>query len=152
LSWSFTTDRPIYVQLMDIIRKGILAGTYLPGASLPGVRSLALEAGVNPNTMQKALSELESQGLLFSQRTSGRTVTTDERLIARLRDGVATDCVEMYFNEMMSLGYDRDQAIEVFWSKANGFYDAVVAASAPGVTATAGAGKDDEDREMDDGV
>lgn len=122
MSWTFAPDRPIHTQLVDMIRKGILAGKYPPGTNMPSVRGLALEAGVNPNTMQRALVDLESQGLLFTQRTSGRTVTTDERLIMQLRDSIATECVELYFKEMGNLGFDRNQAIEVFWSKANSIY------------------------------
>lgn len=122
MNWQFTSDRPIYSQLIDIIRKGILAGDYPPGSSLPSVRVLAMEAGVNPNTMQRALSGLEALGLLFSQGTSGRMVTLNERLIMDLRDSIATDYVELYFREMRSLGYDREKAIEVFWDRANSSY------------------------------
>ena len=75
MSWELTNDRPIYMQLMDYIKLGIISGQYPAGSKLPSVRELASIAAVNPNTMQKALAELESTGLIYSNRTSGRFVT-----------------------------------------------------------------------------
>jgi len=77
---------------------------------MPSVRALAVEAGVNPNTMQKALADLESQGLLNTRRASGRTVTEDERLIMRLKDQTSTGYVEHYFAQMQDLGIERSAA------------------------------------------
>ena len=71
MSWNLDSNRPIYPQIMERITMDIISGTYPPGSKLPSVRELAQEAGVNPNTMQKSLSELERTGLLYSQRTSG---------------------------------------------------------------------------------
>jgi len=84
---------------------------------MPSVRVLALEASVNPNTMQKALAELENQGLLFTQRTSGRTVTTDERLLMELRERIASYYIEQYFEGMLSLGIGRNDAVEMIATK-----------------------------------
>jgi len=109
--WQFTDDRAISTQIVEIIQKGVLSGTYPPGSSIPSVRTLAIEAGVNPNTMQKALSELESQGLLRTQRNSGRTVTEDERLIMTLKEQAASHCIEHYFDQMHDLGIKRDEAV-----------------------------------------
>jgi len=120
LNWLFTTDRPIYVQIVELIQRMILSGFYPMGSSIPSVRVLALEAGVNPNTMQKALAELENMGLLHTMRSSGRVVTTDQWLIMQLRDGIVNNYVENYFSGMLSLGFDRNAAIEQFWTKANG--------------------------------
>ncbi len=80
---------------------------------MPSVRQLAEEANVNPNTMQKAMAELESQGLLHTQRTSGRTVTTDERLIMDLKESIASGYIERYFEGMKSLGIERDTAVKM---------------------------------------
>ena len=77
MQWNFDGNAPIYTQLVDQIKLGIVSGEWIPGQRVPAVRELAVEAGVNPNTMQRALQELERQGLMFSQRTSGRFVTED---------------------------------------------------------------------------
>ena len=114
--WEFTDDRPIYVQLVEMIQKRILIGIYPLGSNMPSVRVLALEANVNPNTMQKALAELENQGLLFTQRTSGRTVTTDERLIMQVKERMASEYIEQYFEGMNSLGIERKTAVEMLTS------------------------------------
>ena len=81
MPWELDNDRPIYLQLMERIQHDIISGVYKPGDKIPSVRDLALDAAVNPNTMQKALSELERSGLLYSQRTSGRFITDDEKLL-----------------------------------------------------------------------
>ena len=114
--WEFATDRPIYAQLVEIIQKKILSGTYPLGSSMPSVRVLALEASVNPNTMQKALVELENQGLLNTQRTSGRTVTDDEGLIMQVRERIASEYIERYFEGMSSLGIERKAATDMLVS------------------------------------
>lgn len=85
MSWNLNSERPIYAQLMERITLDIISGIYPPGSKLPSVRDLAQDAGVNPNTMQKALSELERTGLLFSQRTSGRFVTEELTMIEKSR-------------------------------------------------------------------
>ena len=74
MAWKLDSDRPIYAQILEIIQMQIISGKYQPGDKIPSVRELAADAGVNPNTMQKALSELERSGLILTQRTSGRTV------------------------------------------------------------------------------
>ncbi len=89
MAWELSDDRPIYLQLMEHIQGDILSGVYPLGGKLPSVRDLAACASVNPNTMQKALSELERSGLLYSQRTSGRFVTEDEQLIQSLQASIA---------------------------------------------------------------
>ena len=75
MKWDFSSDAPIYAQLILQIKVGIVSGAFPPGERLPSVRDLATEAGVNPNTMQRALTELERDGLVYSQRTAGRFVT-----------------------------------------------------------------------------
>lgn len=120
MNWSLTTDRPIYAQLVDLIQRGILSGTYPLGSNMPSVRVLALEASVNPNTMQKALAELENQGLLYTQRTSGRSVTTDEGLIMEVKERIASRYIEEYFMGMQSLGIERVKAADMLISQAKG--------------------------------
>ena len=116
--WQFSADRPIYSQLVEIIQKGIISGGYPLGSNMPSVRVLALEASVNPNTMQKALVELEGQGLLYTQRTSGRTVTTDERLVMEVKERFASEYIERYFEGMQSLGIKREEAASMISRRA----------------------------------
>ena len=89
MPWNLDDNRPIYLQLMERIQQDIISGVYGPGDKLPSVRELALEASVNPNTMQKALSELERSGLVHSQRTSGRYITRDEQMLKQLKHDLA---------------------------------------------------------------
>ena len=110
MSWEFTNDRAISPQIVEIIQRGILSGVYPPGSALPSVRALAVEAGVNPNTMQKALADLESQGLLHTQRNSGRTVTDDERLIMKLKEHATAIHIDQFFAQMQGLGIGRAEA------------------------------------------
>ena len=82
MAWELDSDRPIFLQIVARIQSDIITGVYPPGAKLPSVRELAVEAAVNPNTMQKAFAELERSGLVYSRRTSGRFITEDTALIA----------------------------------------------------------------------
>ena len=90
MAWALDNDRPIYLQLMERIQMDIISGKYPPGGKLPSVRELALDASVNPNTMQKALSELERSGIVYAQRTSGRFITEDEHMLKELKAQLAS--------------------------------------------------------------
>lgn len=107
MSWSFTGDKPIYSQLIEQLQLRIVTGFYPPGGKLDTVRDLAQEASVNPNTMQRALAELERQGLVYSQRTSGRFVTENAEDITRLRENLAREKVDRFLSEMEKLGFTR---------------------------------------------
>lgn len=110
MEWKFTEDRPIWQQLSQQISRQILTGVYPPGSRLPSVRELASEAGVNPNTMQRALAQLEQTGLAESNRTSGRLVTQNEMVIEAARREEAQRLTQVYLDEMNELGYSREQA------------------------------------------
>ena len=86
LAWKFTSDKPVYLQIADRLTKSVLSGEYKPGEQIPSVRQLALEAAVNPNTIQHAFTELENNGLIISKNTIGRFVTDDEALIEECRN------------------------------------------------------------------
>jgi len=86
MAWSFSPDRPVYVQLSEIIRKRIVSGEYSPAEQIPSVRQLAVEAAVNPNTVQRALADLESDGLVESHGTLGRFVTAHPEVISAARE------------------------------------------------------------------
>ena len=110
MSWEFQDHLPIYAQLMDTLKRRIITGRYLPGEKLPSVRELAAEAGINPNTVQRAFLELEREGLIYSQRTSGRFVTDDPDAIARARNTLASEQVRQYLSAMRALGFSQDEA------------------------------------------
>ena len=104
MTWHFENDRPIYTQLLEQIRLRIISGIYAAGSRLPSVRELAADASVNPNTMQKALSELEQSGIIYSQRTSGRFVTEDTAMIEHVKEEIAEEKIKEFFKVMNSLG------------------------------------------------
>lgn len=111
MSWNFSGDRPIYSQLVEQLQLRIVTGVYPPGTRMDSVRDLAGEASVNPNTMQRAMAELEKQGLVFSQRTSGRFVTDDPGSISALRASLAREKIDRFLAEMNELGYKRPDVV-----------------------------------------
>ena len=113
MEWRIESDAPIYSQLARQIRIGIVSGEYEPGAKLPSVRDLALAAGVNPNTMQRAMTQLECEGLVFPQRTAGRFVTDDAQLIAQARQTLAREQAEEFLTAMNSLGYRHEEILSL---------------------------------------
>ena len=110
MNWQFSNDAPIYTQLVRQIRAGIVSGAFSPGERLPSVRDLAMEAGVNPNTMQRALGAMEGTGLLVTNRTAGRYVTEDRARLDAIRLTLARDCMAEYLNKMKTLGYSEEEA------------------------------------------
>ncbi|MDO4514134.1 MAG: GntR family transcriptional regulator [Lachnospiraceae bacterium] len=113
MAWNLDSDRPIYAQIVEIIQIQIVSGLYKPGDKLPSVRELAAVASVNPNTMQRAFAELERSGLIQTQRTTGRTVTTDQSLIEQIRQSLAREQIERFLAQMKGLGYSRDAIIQI---------------------------------------
>ncbi len=111
MKWELNTERPVYVQLIEQIQAGIISGNFKPGDKLPSVRDLAAEALVNPNTMQKALSELERTGLIYTNRTSGRFITSDDTMIKQLKGLSARDLVEEFITKMKQLGYEPEETL-----------------------------------------
>ncbi|MCI8554235.1 MAG: GntR family transcriptional regulator [Clostridiales bacterium] len=116
----FDSGLPIYLQLMQQIRQRIVRGEWPPGTRVPGVRELAVECGVNPNTMQRALAELEREGILFSERTAGRFVTRSTEEIERTRDRMARELTSAFLEQMGTMGYSREQiaALLLSWKDA----------------------------------
>ena len=111
MAWTLDSDRPIYAQILERIQMQIVSGVYQPGDKLPSVRELAMQAGVNPNTMQKALSELERSGLIITQRTSGRNVTEDMDMIKDTRRQLAGEQIQDFLKKMQELGFEREDII-----------------------------------------
>ena len=117
MKWDLKADRPIYAQLIEQITTAIVSGEFPPGGKLPSVRDLAEEAAVNPNTMQKALAELERQGLVNTQRTAGRTVTEDTAMLDQVKSQLAAGQVEQFLLQMASLGMSKEKIIELIQTK-----------------------------------
>lgn len=111
MEWRFHSDAPIYAQLVEGITLRIVTGVYPLGQRLPAVRELAVEAGVNPNTMQRALSELERSSLVYSQRTSGRFVTEDKEMIDEAKKKIADQRIQSFLEAMNQLGYGREEIL-----------------------------------------
>ena len=113
MAWKFTSDKPVYLQIADRLTKSVLSGEYKPGEQIPSVRQLALEAAVNPNTVQHAFSELESNGLIISKNTVGRFVTDDAAIIEDCRNEMAKNIVKDFLKNMSQLSITPDQAIKI---------------------------------------
>ena len=113
MSFELHSSRPIWLQLAEQLGRRIVTGVYPPGSRFPTVRELAAEAGVNPNTMQRALSQLESDGLVSTNRTAGRSVTEDVGVLDATRKRIAEELTEKYFSDMGELGFPRAEAAEL---------------------------------------
>lgn len=111
MAWNLKDDRPIYSQLVEQVALRIIRGVYPAGHKLPSVRELAAEAAVNPNTMQRALTELERGGLIYTQRTSGRYITDSSELIEKAKSDLARAEVSSFLENMRALGIDPKQAL-----------------------------------------
>ena len=111
MKWSFSNDLPIYTQLIVQIQVGVVTGGFSPGERLPSVRDLATEAGVNPNTMQRALAQLENEGLVFSQRTAGRFVTEDRMRIEQVKRDLAQKHIARFVEAMNSLALSKAETL-----------------------------------------
>ncbi|MEE1196375.1 MAG: GntR family transcriptional regulator [Lachnospiraceae bacterium] len=120
MSWELSSERPIYAQIIEKVMIDIVSGHYQPGEKLPSVRDLASEAAVNPNTMQKALSELERSGLVYSQRTSGRFITEDYTMIENAKKELAHTQIEEFMKKMNQLGLSKEETITLIQNSKEG--------------------------------
>lgn len=109
--WEFSKDKPIYIQIIEYMQKGIISGEYKPGDKLLPVREMAVSAAVNPNTMQKALQELEKDNLLFTKRTSGRFITEDTNMIDELKESFVRKQIFDFYKKMQSIGLTKQEII-----------------------------------------
>lgn len=111
MEFVFDNERPIYIQLVEQLRVSIVSGKFSQGEKLPSVRELALIAKVNPNTMQKALVEIENEKLIYTERTNGKYVTTDLKLIKKVRENMAKEKVKIFFSDMEKIGMNEVDTI-----------------------------------------
>lgn len=115
MAWKFNADSPIYLQIMEEIKLRIAKGVLKPGDKVPPVRDLAITAGVNPNTMQKALSELEREGVLYSQRTAGRFVSEQHQSGIDMKVDMRDKLIKTYITGMRELEYGNQDILN--WTK-----------------------------------
>lgn len=108
----FDANIPIYLQIMADFKKQLISGTYLCGEKIASVRELAISYGVNPNTVQRSLSELEREGLLYSERTSGRFITKDETLLKQLKDAYANEIIDACVKQLTELQFSKEEILK----------------------------------------
>ncbi|OJU18358.1 MAG: GntR family transcriptional regulator [Clostridiales bacterium 43-6] len=111
MDYEYNPNIPIYIQIMDIIKLKVLSEEWKEGDRVPSVRDLSIEFSVNPNTMQRALSELEREGLVYSERTAGRFITTDKGKINETREAMARHTIESFLKQMQKVGFTTEQII-----------------------------------------
>jgi len=112
MDYNFDNERPIYIQLLEKLRILIVSGYYSLGTRLPSVRELAQEIRINPNTVQKALSELENEKLIYTERTNGKYVTKDEKLILKVKNEIAKNIANKYLSDMNKIGINSKDSIK----------------------------------------
>ena len=110
MGFNFDNNIPIYLQLVEEIKKYIISGKLKVGERIPSVREFAIMFKVNPNTMQKALVELEEEKLIYTERTNGKFVTENPKTIEKLKKQYASNLVDNYYNNMINLGFTEEEA------------------------------------------
>lgn len=113
MAWQIENDRPVYIQLVEHMKQSIMSGEYRPGERMLSVRDMAKQAGVNPNTMQKAFQELEREGLMFSNRTAGRFITEDQTVLQNAGKEQAMTEAERFYEKMHQMGFDRNRMVQL---------------------------------------
>lgn len=111
MAWQFHGRAPVYLQIVSRIRADILSGKYQADEQIPSVRQLAFEASVNPNTMQRALTELEREGLLYAKGTIGRFVTSDKEVLRMARETMHREAMTNLVDEVLSLGITKEELL-----------------------------------------
>ena len=111
MDMKFDNNIPIYIQLVEQLKIYIISGNIKSGERLPSVRDFAIQTKVNPNTMQKALAELENLGLIYTERTNGKFVTNNQKLIDKYKIEYANELSDKYFSNMQSIGFDKNDTI-----------------------------------------
>lgn len=121
MAWDFNDKEPIYIQIVNKMKNKILSGEYKPGDKIESVRELASIVGVNPNTMQKALTSMESLGIIVTQRTLGKFITEDSSIIKYLKNETVVEKVDLFLRELKNLGYTKDEIIDLINQSENKF-------------------------------
>ena len=126
MEYQFDNDKPIYLQMVELIKTEIISGRLKCGEKIPSVRELAVQAKVNPNTVQKALAELERCRLIYTERTNGKFVTENKSIIKAYRDGIINEKVESFLKDMIHIGVSEDEIREYLDSK-KGMFECEIA-------------------------
>lgn len=126
MEYQFDNDKPIYLQMVELIKTEIISGRLKSGEKIPSVRELAVQAKVNPNTVQKALAELERCGLIYTERTNGKFVTENQSIIQTYRDEIINEKVESFLKNMIYIGVSENEIREYLDSK-KGMFDCEIA-------------------------
>jgi DNA-binding transcriptional regulator YhcF (GntR family) len=113
MSYNFNNDVPIYLQIIEHIKILIISNKYLPNEKIPSVRELSLEFNVNPNTIQKALAELENIGLITTERTNGKFVTNNLKIIKQITKETIDNKINEFLNSMKHMGIDKNEVLEI---------------------------------------
>ncbi len=113
MSYEFKNDTPIYLQIIEQIKLEIITKKYLPNDKLPSVREFSMQLEVNPNTVQKALTELESIGLIYTERTNGKFVTGDKEIIERTKRDMISVLVKNFYKSMENIGINKKEAVKI---------------------------------------
>ena len=113
MEWKIDNNKPVYIQLVEQLKVKIISGEIELDSKLDSVRSLAADAMVNPNTMQKALAELEREGFVYSKRTSGRFVTDNKELIENERKNLVKKKKKKTLDTLINLGYTNDEILSL---------------------------------------
>lgn len=117
MAWNFRGNSPVYLQIASKIRADIISGKYPAEEQIPPVRQLAYEAAVNPNTMQRALAQLEQDGLLYSKGTSGRFVTGDQAALEKARHDAAEELIDVFLQGCCQMGFNKEEIISMINEK-----------------------------------
>lgn len=117
MGYDFNDNTPIYLQIMEYIKQQIISKHYLPKQRLPSVRELSLEFEVNPNTLQKALCELENKGLILTESTNGKFVTDNEELIEKVKAQTIDQKIEEFYDSMAKIGLGEEQVLQILINK-----------------------------------
>ena len=120
MSFEFNNETPIYLQIIEHIKKQIISKNYLPNQKLPSVRDLSFEFKVNPNTIQKALAELEDMDLIYTERTNGKYITSDEDIIKQIKEKTIKEMTTKFFSSMNELGINKAEIIEIISKEEKG--------------------------------
>lgn len=113
MDYNFDSERPIYLQIIEIIKNNIISGKYLPGSKIPSVRELAMNFKVNPNTIVKSLYFLEEEGLIYTDRTNGKYITSNLEVIRKYKDNYLKQKINNFLNDINSMGYDKEEVIKL---------------------------------------
>ena len=117
MSFNFKGNEPIYLQIIDFIKKAIISKRYKAGERLPSVREFSMQFEVNPNTVQKALVELEETGIIITESTNGKFVTSDESVIERIKKESLQKMVDEFYSTCKDLGIEKEEIVKILTSK-----------------------------------